>query len=493
MKAKIILIFAAFLLGMFPATVLAQYELQFGDLKMTLNEETGAILQITDLASEREYLDGASRSEHPPFALFLVRGIATANESADPMVLYGDDFIDLDFPTPQAIPGGWRLEWTMTGINTLEQRHFVDPFKANPTYPWILPGLASVVDVDITVSVDVLQYPGHDAVKFENITVTLPSGQLYEEFGVYGIRLPILYGLKELETGLFPPEDVLAWPDKDGKLLREPFRHVIYDEPPKEKFVGAAWPFEFVPRLRMNYPGGHGMNMQFFEYFVDDWGNGDGLYIGTHDPDLHKKTFVLEPQATDAAKLKLPESEASWRINRMDIQIHHWHDDVCNQYRPVGIPTQGYYCEHRQTYTWSYPTVIKLLRNGNWFEGADFYREEFAWNAPWANRLICDRTGISNEFFTNTAFSVFGMSSTFDFTSNFVIQQLSLMADAAGGAVLFAPTWDWHGPTYFDEGQGNQKTDYLEWFPASMGNTPGRVRPAKKRGSNFGKQFASSM
>jgi len=207
-------------------------------------------------------------------------------------------------------------------------------------------------------------------------------------------------------------KDYLAHSYASGFLIKNPLRS--FDSPGKG--------LRYAP-----YPEGmHGSPMQFFTYYGEGRG---GLYFACHDGDFHRKWLNFFKNGNSLLL-------ASFMHGNEDIQ-----------------PKKGM--------SVAYPVIVKLLKEGSWYEAADIYKE-------WATRQVwcqkgelskLDNTDKAERLLEDTGLVTFGINAPYD--RSLWIKKYSEAIDTEIFHIL-GPDWAFSGQNYYNHIPGG----YSDWFPA---------------------------
>ncbi len=222
------------------------YVLDNGDIRVQIEENTGHILQITDLRKGIDLLrDDADRSAFAPFAYRLLLPIPGSSRHL--ISTYEPDDIQIN-PAAEitvgesAFEGGRRrdLRWTTTAGAVFEAS--ID-----------IPAQGAWVDFTGGVAVD---------------------GKM-----IYSVAYPWLFGAARLSQD--GAGDKLAMPWESGVEVDDPF------ETAQEQFDG-RYPFD-----KIHYPNGHHLTLPMLAYYGPDAEGGFVLYA--RDPAWTERYFSMNP------------------------------------------------------------------------------------------------------------------------------------------------------------------------------------------------------
>lgn len=183
--------------------------------------------------------------------------------------------------------------------------------------------------------------------------------------GVDKIEYPILTGIGDLHE---TEDSALAHSQGTGFLFHRPY-HLFEPEPMRRQGL------RYSP-----YPEGfNGSTMQFMSYFAEGEG---GFYLATHDPSGAMKW--LNFYKGDSGAL-----ESSFMHQSPDIRTGAGYD----------VP---------------YPVVIGALREGNWYEAAERYKQ-WAVGQPWTIQgTLADREENATWLLDEVGFATFGVNAAHD-------------------------------------------------------------------------------
>lgn len=250
----------------------------------------------------------------------------------------GVEFIEADLP-PDMVNHLWHINLRSEAWSSVIDEHgsnlSVEPGRTAEgnrlTFRWA--GL-SLDDGSQATVVATVTLPDDDALADWRIEVDHTS----DEYGVWTIRFPRINNLRRLTSEQHVDHLVIPGGNGggagEGHLFTDPFQTLTH------------------PFVR-TYPCYH-QSMQFNAYYSD----GSGLYLATHDGDMHLKGFLLKPAPATGG---LPDV--------LRYELHHY---------PTNSGVEGVGFEQ------SYPALVGVF-DGDWYDAAQIYRA-WALDQVWAQK-----------------------------------------------------------------------------------------------------------